>query len=294
MPRTDRHRGRGATWLTLMSLASAAVAAALALRVVALLTRGTGELQAFSPGLPVEQLVEVGALGVGAVAAAWLAASCVVAVGYVATARLGRRWRAGEAILERAAPALVRRLARTAVGVGVGTGLALAPTAALAADAPAEADGGSGAAVAIDLGWQPTGTAAHAGADLADTRPDPAPGDASTSSVVAPAAADGDDPADENPGPDPKGPTVEESTTTLATTVAHVDRAGPAQEGTRVVLRGDTLWDIAATALVDEGTPAPSDAEILREATRWHDANRDVVGTDPDVILPGQVLRVPS
>ncbi|WP_418276229.1 hypothetical protein ACNHYB_15355 [Isoptericola jiangsuensis] len=56
-----------------------------------------------------------------------------------------------------------------------------------------------------------------------------------------------------------------------------------------VVVRGDTLWDIAARTLPGDAT----DAQILRETVRWHEANRDVVGDDPDVVLPGQILRGP-
>jgi len=57
-----------------------------------------------------------------------------------------------------------------------------------------------------------------------------------------------------------------------------------------VVKRGDNLWNIAKAHL-PEGA---SDAEIDREWRRWYDANRDVIGDDPDLILPGQVLRPPQ
>ena len=36
-----------------------------------------------------------------------------------------------------------------------------------------------------------------------------------------------------------------------------------------------------------------TDAEIAQAWPAWHDANREVVGPDPDVLLPGQVLRPP-
>jgi nucleoid-associated protein YgaU len=57
-----------------------------------------------------------------------------------------------------------------------------------------------------------------------------------------------------------------------------------------VVRRGDTLWDIAARAL---GTGA-SDADIAASWPRWHAANRSTIGPDPDLILPGQLLRPPG
>ncbi|HEY3557334.1 MAG TPA: LysM peptidoglycan-binding domain-containing protein [Kribbella sp.] len=56
-----------------------------------------------------------------------------------------------------------------------------------------------------------------------------------------------------------------------------------------VVREGDSLWSIAAREL----GPTASNAAI---EARWHDwyaANRHVIGNDPDLILPGQVLRTP-
>ena len=57
-----------------------------------------------------------------------------------------------------------------------------------------------------------------------------------------------------------------------------------------VVRRGDTLWDIAARAL----GPNASVAEIAASWPRWHAANRSTIGPDPDLILPGQLLRPPG
>ena len=57
-----------------------------------------------------------------------------------------------------------------------------------------------------------------------------------------------------------------------------------------VVRRGDSLWAIAARHL---GRDA-SEAEIARAWPAWFAANRDVVGDDPDLLLPGQLLRAPD
>jgi nucleoid-associated protein YgaU len=57
-----------------------------------------------------------------------------------------------------------------------------------------------------------------------------------------------------------------------------------------VVQRGDTLWGIAARHL----GPGASDAEIATAWPAWFAENRAVVGDDPDLILPGQVLRAPQ
>jgi len=76
--------------------------------------------------------------------------------------------------------------------------------------------------------------------------------------------------------------------------VTPVHAAGPALRPTatggaeRVVHRGDSLWSIAAARLGPDARPGA----VLREVHRLHALNADVVGADPDVLLPGQVLRV--
>jgi nucleoid-associated protein YgaU len=55
------------------------------------------------------------------------------------------------------------------------------------------------------------------------------------------------------------------------------------------VRAGDSLWAIAARAL----GPAASDVEIAAQWPRWYEANRNVIGADPNVLLPGQVLTPP-
>lgn len=56
-----------------------------------------------------------------------------------------------------------------------------------------------------------------------------------------------------------------------------------------VVQPGDSLWAIAAERL-----PAGSPTERIASATTaWHDANREVIGPDADLIHPGQQLHPP-
>lgn len=57
-----------------------------------------------------------------------------------------------------------------------------------------------------------------------------------------------------------------------------------------VVQSGDTLWSIAADHLPRDARPA----QIARAWPRWYGANRAVIGDDPDLIHPGQVLHVPT
>ncbi len=53
--------------------------------------------------------------------------------------------------------------------------------------------------------------------------------------------------------------------------------------------RGDTLWALAARRLGPDAT----DAEIAAEWPRWYGANDAVIGSDPDLLLPGQRLSPP-
>ena len=70
-----------------------------------------------------------------------------------------------------------------------------------------------------------------------------------------------------------------------------VARAEPAAKQSAVAVRsGDTLWAIARDRL---GSGAAA-AATVREVERWHTANREVIGDDPDLSHPGQRLDPPS
>jgi nucleoid-associated protein YgaU len=64
--------------------------------------------------------------------------------------------------------------------------------------------------------------------------------------------------------------------------------------GDHVVARGDCLWHIAATRLLAEGGRAPTEGEVAAAVQAWWSANAEVIGPDPDRLLPGQVLRPPG
>jgi len=73
-----------------------------------------------------------------------------------------------------------------------------------------------------------------------------------------------------------------------------VDWPAPAP-GAHVVVRGDCLWDIAAAWLHDQPAEVPvTDAAVQRAVQRWWQANANVIGPDPDLLLPGQVLQPPG
>jgi nucleoid-associated protein YgaU len=73
------------------------------------------------------------------------------------------------------------------------------------------------------------------------------------------------------------------------------DWPGRTDPADHVVLRGDCLWDIAGDWLARQhpGTPPP-DSETAQAVRAWWQANADVIGPDPDLLLPGQVLRPPA
>ncbi|MDT4950371.1 MAG: hypothetical protein QOJ37_2966 [Pseudonocardiales bacterium] len=61
--------------------------------------------------------------------------------------------------------------------------------------------------------------------------------------------------------------------------------AGPVR-----VHAGDSLWLLAAHRLGRDAT----DAQVAASWPRWYAANRDVIGADPALITPGQVLQAPA
>ncbi|HJC69400.1 MAG TPA: LysM peptidoglycan-binding domain-containing protein [Candidatus Brachybacterium intestinipullorum] len=69
------------------------------------------------------------------------------------------------------------------------------------------------------------------------------------------------------------------------------DEEADSTRRTVVVQPGDSLWSITDDVL----GPAPEDPALL--ASSWpllHEANRAVIGDDPDLLRPGQVLTVPA
>jgi nucleoid-associated protein YgaU len=63
----------------------------------------------------------------------------------------------------------------------------------------------------------------------------------------------------------------------------------PRSRGTVEVRPGDSLWSIAAEVL-DTSDPA----HIAQYWPRLHRANRGVIGPDPNLIFPGQILELPE
>jgi hypothetical protein len=239
-------------------LAATGAGAALAIRLLWLTARPA----LATAGLPgtaglQAQLVVVTCAAL-AVVAVWL----VVVVGASAwaaagTAR-GRQVRWAEQLSARLAPAVLRRLAAAALGVSTLTALA----------GPASASAGPPAVAAVAVALTASATAA--------------PGDAvpgwpqEGSAWQAPA-----------PPPVPPAPSTAQPTAPLPGAVRAVPGTG---EPDVVVRRGDTLWAIAARHLPAGATAS----QVALEWPRWWAANRDVVGDDPDRLLPGQLLHAPG
>jgi hypothetical protein len=178
------------------------------------------------------------------------------------------------------APPVARRLAAVLVGAVV-TG-ALAPGTALG-EAPPPA---AAAVPAAPL-------AAPAGTDLAGPAPLEAPGFAPTEAALpspgftATSDAPADDaPADDAPGWVPTRPVHRPQPSAALVVTGHVRH----EDSEVVVHRGDTLWGIVARQL----GPHASDAEVAHAWPRWWAANRQVIGDEPDLIKPGQVLHAPD
>lgn len=73
---------------------------------------------------------------------------------------------------------------------------------------------------------------------------------------------------------------------------APVSRPDPAPQAAQSVRvqPGDSLWLIAAHRLGSGAEPA----EVAAAWPRWYAANRAVIGNDPDLVLPGQLLSPPE
>lgn len=224
--------------------------------------------------LSFEDLLGALAVAAGLLIVLWWVLSFAAALTAAVLERAGRRRAA--AMSGRFSPAFMRRLALTILGVQlIGASLAQA-------DVRPEPGGLGHGAVAAAAAWTPmdgmsrpeparqparegkTGATPHAGSTaqqlpgLPDLQPQwqPAP----------PAAA---------PGPVASAP---------------VRAAREPQAGHELVVRsGDTLWTIAARHL----GPEASDIDIALEWPRWFENNRAVIGSDPDALLPGQILKAP-
>lgn len=243
----------------------------------------------------------------------------VVAVAHRLPGAIGR---AAGRLLAAITPALVRRVVLTAAGVSMAAGLAAcgvqepgmapaslptasavvstSPGTAVPAMASAATSTPSGpidrdplADFAIDLDWPMSPATDRVPAGIRPTAtlaPTPAAAHADTASIAPASAAAAEEAT-------PAGAAAADAFVTTASAAsesavhrATSPRAGRGTGAEVVVLRGDTLWSIAARRL-----PAGSSAAVIDGAWRaWYSANADTIGTDPNLIKPGQILRDPA
>lgn len=209
-------------------------------------------------------------------------AECGVALmsGWLALAVSGSMWvwlRASRSAEREQRPAGVPRALHRAIGLALGVTLVLAPSVAQASEPHPTGVSSVSASTPTEPGPSTQGTAGSSASSTAapsgtGTTTDLGWG-APTTSWVPPAPTK----------------TPQPSTPAEPSVIAQ-PRAETAEVDEVVVVRGDTLWGIAATHL---GAGA-SNADIAREWPRWYATNRHVIGADPDLIYPGQILTPPN
>lgn len=166
----------------------------------------------------------------------------------------------------RGCPAALRRTVLLAIGATTAVALAHPATAQSTRGEPAVADPVASQPVASQpvvgaAGAVAGGRAATPTADLLDGLPLP-------------------------DRPDGVVPEVGPALAAAAGSAAVPHRGGPASPTDHVVVPGDDLWSIAAAHL----PAAADDREVLEATLALHRANADVIGPDPDLILPGYHL----
>jgi hypothetical protein len=208
-------------------------------------------------------------------ALAWLVLGwLVLAVLLTVLSRLpGVIGRASSAVARRTVPAAARRVLAGTLGLSLvgGTGVGLLTGSASAATRPATstADTTAPSAASVELGWDggsrappSTNPSVDLGWDAAvPWTPPPPPVSQEPFPVVPPPTP--------LPGPELRG---------------------TAPDDAHVVTRGESLWSIARDHLGEGAT----DRQIDAEWPRWYQANRQVIGDDPDHILPGMRLTPPA
>ncbi|MBB3086089.1 hypothetical protein [Geodermatophilus sabuli] len=200
------------------------------------------------------------------------------------------------AVTRRLLPAGARRAAAVALGVGLVAGAPL-----LTACGPGAAHAGPAAATpaAVDRPTLPP-TAADWPSQVADWPTAPASTPAPTAGAPAATPPPTALPTTALPttappttAPPTAAPPSSPDVAALTAPGAVPDWPMPAP-GSRVVLRGECLWDIATADLRQRTGRSPIGSEVAAAVHAWWQANAAVIGPDPDVLLPGQVLRPPA
>ncbi|MBT2531868.1 LysM peptidoglycan-binding domain-containing protein [Arthrobacter sp. ISL-48] len=242
--------------------ADAAMAAVLLLLGSFLLVTGSGlvdqwRLSADRRQSPdVDDLLGAFANAGGLAIVGWWVLSMLLAT--LAAVLEGRGSRTAAAAAGRLCPAFMRRLALAALSVQ----LLSAPLANAAEPLPAGPAWLPTQEVAVSADWAPT--------DVTDGTGEPCP----VSEI--------------QPDWRPNAPVTDPGL--LAAQPVRTAQLPLQNHGEFTVLAGDTLWDIAAREL----GPTATDVDVALQWPRWYEANQAVIGENPDVLLPGQILKPPS
>ena len=230
-------------------------------------TLGQGNAESWFPGREApdfDQLLGAATTAAGMAVVGWWVFAMLCAFLAAVLERTGRQPAAAAA--GGCCPAFMRRLALTMLSVQL-----VSTPLAHAAEPVSGPDWRSTRAVSVPAAWGPAASTANgdinaAGSAFDDQRPQPGV----------------------QPPWRPRTPVTDPDFT-----VAWPVRAGqtPAEAPSEItVLAGDTLWDIAARDL----GPAASDVDVALHWPRWYNANKAQIGEDPDVLLPGQILKPPA
>lgn len=246
------------------------------------------------PGVEELLAAAAGMAGAGIVAWWFLSLACAAATAFLA--RTGRTRAA--AASRKFSPAFMQRLMLAALSVQLlsgpvahasvpAPGPAWAPTQGHSTSAPASH---ATATAPVSVQSPPAGTEALSGAGTRPGKEAPAgnvaPVHTGTEPVVVEARATS---TPVHPGWQPVPPVVNPGMLAAPATRVPPEAATAELEGV-TVQAGDTLWDIAARHL---GHGA-SDLDVALQWPRWYQANLALIGQNPDVLLPGQILQPPS
>ncbi len=260
----------------LVALATAGLTALVGRLFWGVMVQAWAAVSSAGPDSPSDLLVG-GLAGLGLLLTTWFGLGMATAALAALPGALGR---AAERVARRVAPSSARRA--TAFLLGTALTVAMGPGSAAAADG-GNAAPGFRTTISVMAGSGLTGSGVSAPAGPRTTPPTPAPDPAfgPTGPTVPAGAAAGGAAGTASLRPDASGPSP---------LLGGTRRTAAVSDERVVVQRGDTLWSIAARHL----RPGAGNGEVTREWHRWYAANLAVIGDDPDVIRPGQLLNPPA
>lgn len=236
--------------------------------------------------LSFEDHLAIAANTTGLIIVAWWVLSFLIAITAALLERSGSRRAAVSA--GRFSPAFMRRLALAAVGLQLAT-------APLAHAGPGPGAPAPPSPPAVAAAWTPTGGGVGGTVPAAGTSA-PGPGPAAASGPSAepapePAPAPAPSARSRSLGVDPHWTPVPPPVDPRALAPLPLRPQQPAAGAGEVTVRaGDSLWSICAAQL----GPLASDVDIALAWPQLYQANRKLIGSDPGLLLPGQVLRLPA